>query len=76
MDNLMSSETILEQRLAAVERAIVDLQSRLNGGPSRPDWLDEVTGSVSDEAAFREVLEIGRTFRSSDRPLDDFDDQP
>ncbi len=31
------------------------------------DWLDEVTGSVSDEAAFREVLDIGRAFRLADR---------
>jgi hypothetical protein len=64
----MSSETMLEQRLAAVERAIVVLQSRLAGGPSRTGWLVEVTGSVSDEAAFREVLEIGRAIRSADLP--------
>ncbi len=67
MDNSMASETKLEQRVAAVERAIVDLQSRLAGGRSHPGWLDEVTGSVSDEAAFREAQEIGRAFRSVDR---------
>ena len=64
----------MQQRLAAIERAVVDLQSRLAVGPSRPDLLDKVTGSVSDEAAFREV-EVGRAFRSADRPLDDSDDQ-
>ncbi len=74
--DIMSSETILEQRLEAVERAIIDLRSRLAGGPASSNWLDEVTGSVTDEAAFREVLEIGRAFRSADRPVDDTDDQP
>lgn len=33
-----------------------------------PDWLAEVSGSVTDEEAFREALEPGRAFRLKDRP--------
>lgn len=72
----MSNETMLEQPLAAVERAIADLQRRLAGGPMSSDWLDKVAGSVTDEAAFREVLEFGRSFRSADRPADEADVEP
>jgi hypothetical protein len=71
----MSTETTLEQRLAAVERAVVDLQSRLAGGSPPSDWLGKVTGSVTDEAAFREALEFGRDFRSTDRPPDEADEE-
>ena len=67
----MSNEITLEQRLVAVERAITDIQLQLAVGPISPDWLDEVTGSVTDEAAFREALGFGRAFRSADRPTDD-----
>ena len=72
----MSNETILEQRLAAVEHAVADLQRLLAGGPTPSDWLDKVTGSVTDEAAFREALEFGRAFRSADRPPDEADEEP
>jgi len=66
----MSNETTLEQRLAAVERALADIQDRLNGGPISPSWLDKITGSITDESAFRKVLEFGHAFRSADRPSD------
>jgi hypothetical protein len=71
----MSSETSLEQRLAAVERAITDLERRFAGAATPSNWLVEVTGSVTDGAAFREVLEIGRAFRSADLPPDEPDEK-
>ena len=72
----MPEETMFEQRLSAVEHAIVDLQRRLGEVPASPDWLDKVIGSVTDEAAFREALEYGRAFREADRPSDGTDDEP
>jgi hypothetical protein len=72
----MSSETIIEQRIAAIERAIADLQNQLAGNPTPSNWLDKVAGSVTDEAAFREVLELGRAFRWADRPRDEADEAP
>jgi hypothetical protein len=73
---MVSNELVLEQRLVAVERAISDIQLQLAGSRPSPDWLDAVTGSVTDEAAFREALKFGQDFRSADRPTDDREGQP
>jgi hypothetical protein len=67
---------VLEQRLVAVERAISEIQLQPAGNPISPNWLGEVTGSVTDEAAFREALEFGRDFRSADRPTDEAEGHP
>ncbi|MCI0462507.1 MAG: hypothetical protein L0Z62_36620 [Gemmataceae bacterium] len=64
----MLDEAILERRLAALERAVADLQRRLASVPVANNWLEKVTGSISDEAAFREALAFGCAFRSADRP--------
>jgi hypothetical protein len=72
----MLTEPILEQRLNALEHAVADLQSRLAGVPTSRNWLDKITGSISDEAAFLEALEYGRAFRAADRPQDPPGDQP
>lgn len=75
---VMPGQTELEQRLEAVEKAVLDLQRQLAAAPVSSDWLAKVTGSVTDEEAFREVLELGRAFRLEDRPSDEDegDDQP
>jgi hypothetical protein len=72
----MFDEAILEQRLAILERAVADIQRRLAGVPVTSNWLEKVTGSISDEAAFREALEFGRAFRSADRPPDEPGESP
>jgi hypothetical protein len=33
--------------------------------------LEKLIGSISDEAAFLEALEYGRTFRQADKPIDE-----
>ena len=40
---------------------------------SQPNWLYKLIGSISDDSAFLEALEYGRTFRQSDKPIDDTD---
>jgi hypothetical protein len=72
----MLDEAILEQRLANLERAVADLERRVAATPSTGNWLEKVTGSISDEAAFLEALEFGRAFRNADRPPDDPGEQP
>lgn len=52
----MTTETILEQRVAVLEQAVADLQCRLPNSPATPNWLDKVTGSISD------VLSLFRGF--------------
>jgi hypothetical protein len=67
----MASEKLLEERLAAVENAVAELQRRLARLASAPNWLEQVIGSFKEEPAFQEVLDFGRALRSSDRPVDD-----
>jgi hypothetical protein len=72
----MIDEAILEQRLAALERAVVDLQRRRAVAPPSDNWLQKVIGSISDPEAFQEALAFGRAFREADRPLDEAGEQP
>jgi len=63
----MPNEAMFEQRLAAVESAIGEIQRLLGSRAQQPNWLDRVTGSMKDEPAFAEVLEYGRAIRQADR---------
>ncbi len=64
----MSSHTSLEERLAAVEAAIAELQKQVRT-PQPTNWLQEITGSFRDEPAFEEVLAYGRAIRQGDEFL-------
>lgn len=72
----MLDEAALERRLAALERAVADLQRRAGAAPAAANWLEKLTGSISDEAAFLEALEHGRALRHADRPEDQPGDRP
>jgi hypothetical protein len=61
----------LEQRMAALEDAMRELQESMKARTPAPDWLDRVIGSMKDEPAFDEVLAYGRAIRQADRPADD-----
>ena len=74
----MLSETMLEQRLVNLEQAVSDIQQKISTESSQPapkNWLENLIGSVSDEAAFLESLEYGRAFRQDDRPVDEATEQ-
>ncbi len=59
----MSSTTNLEQRVAVLEQTVTELQQRLATLAVPGNWLEKLTGSISDESAFLEALEYGRAFR-------------
>lgn len=61
------SETSIEQRLAAVETAVHDLQRRLERLSPFPNWLGQVIGSLKDEPAFEEVIAYGKAIREADQ---------
>lgn len=61
----------LEQRLAAVENAVRELQRQMTILPPAANWLGRITGSFKDEPAFEEVLQYGRELRRADRPSED-----
>ncbi|MBD2311480.1 transferase hexapeptide repeat containing protein [Desertifilum sp. FACHB-1129] len=71
----MLDETTLERRLVILEQAVSDLQRKVDSKPAPENWLQKLIGSISDEAAFLEVLEYGRTFRQTDKPIDENDEQ-
>lgn len=62
----MLDETTVEQRFITLEQAVSDLQRKLESQPTSETWLQKLVGSISDEAAFLESLEYGRTFRQAD----------
>jgi hypothetical protein len=64
-------EANLEDRMAAVEEAVRDLQKAMQARMPTADWLDRVIGSMKDEPAFDEVLSHGRAIRQADRPPQD-----
>jgi hypothetical protein len=64
----MPSDALIEQRLAALEAAVGELQRRVAAGPRAANWVERFTGSFKDEPAFAEVVEYGRALRSADRP--------
>ena len=70
----MPTETSIEQRLAAVEQAVSELQQRLARLPVATNWGGEHHW-FKDEPAFEEVLALGRAIRAADRPPEEADPQ-
>ena len=67
----MSTESTIEQRLAALEDAVKEIQHRMTVQTPAPTWLDKIIGSISDKEAFEQALEYGRAYRYADRPPDE-----
>lgn len=61
------SQASIEQRLAAVETAVSEIQRRLESLSPSPNWLGQVIGSLKDEPAFEEVIAYGRAIREADQ---------
>ncbi|MDI9639184.1 hypothetical protein QQ054_38265 [Oscillatoria amoena NRMC-F 0135] len=61
----MANNTSLEERMAAVEAAITELQKQV-ANPQSTNWLQQITGSFKDDPAFDEVLAYGRAIRLQD----------
>jgi hypothetical protein len=66
----MLNENIVERRLLTLEQAVSELQSKFEEKSSE-NWLEKMIGSISDEEAFLEALEYGRSFRKSDMLTDE-----
>ncbi len=71
----MTANTSLEERLAAVEAAIAQLQQQIVIS-QQMNWLQQITGSFKDEPAFDEVLAYGRAIRQGDESLLEAQDEP
>jgi hypothetical protein len=71
----MLDEATLERRLAILEQEVAALKRKSGGDVSSSNWLDKLIGSISDDSAFLEALEYGRSFRQADKPSDAGDEQ-
>jgi hypothetical protein len=63
---MVSTQERIEERLAAVETAVSEIQRRLATLPPAPDWLEQIIGSCKDEPAFEEVIALGRALRMAE----------
>lgn len=63
---MVSTQERLEERLAAVETAVREIQRRLATLPPAPDWLEQIMGSCKDEPAFEEAMALGRALRMAE----------
>lgn len=70
----MSTEPTIEQRLAALEAAVKEIQGRLGLAPSTEKWWEKIP-PVEDIEAFEEAMEYGRAYRNADRPPDEPSEQ-
>ena len=62
----MTSNLSLEDRLSAVENAIVTMQEQISN--SQPiNWLQQITGSFENELAFEEILAYGQAIRQGSK---------
>jgi hypothetical protein len=65
---------VLEEEVSDLKQEIIDLKQKNTDRPTANNWMDKLVGSISDEAAFLEALEYGRSFRQADQPLDNIDE--
>ncbi|CAD5945837.1 hypothetical protein [Planktothrix agardhii] len=70
----MATNTSLEERIAAVEAAITELQKQV-ANPQSTNWLQQITGSFKDEPAFEEVLALGQAIRQGDESVIECEDE-
>jgi hypothetical protein len=68
---MLPTDKTVEERLAALEATVGELQRQILVLKTGPNWLDRVIGSMKDEPAFLEAIEYGREFRQADRPEED-----
>ena len=64
----MTPNTSLEERMAAVEAAITQIQQEI-AHPKSSNWLQQISGSFKDEPAFEEILALGQAIRRGDESV-------
>ncbi|HVS38356.1 MAG TPA: hypothetical protein VMS17_22550 [Gemmataceae bacterium] len=69
------AEKTVEERLAALEAAVAELQRRMGAPRSIKDWLESI-GTVTDLEAFDEACRLGREWRESQRLPEDEETAP
>ena len=73
----MANET-LEQRVAALEKTLADIQSQISrlSPVVKDNWLPAVLGRFKDNPDYEEVVRLGREFREGRLPEDESPQNP
>jgi hypothetical protein len=59
----------LEKRVAALEKAIAEIQCKLNPPPSEQrHWWRDDAGAFANDPVFDEIVRLGREYRESLHP--------
>ncbi|WP_442948603.1 hypothetical protein [Nostoc sp.] len=69
---IMLDEANFEQRLATLEQTVADIKHQVIDASTYSNWLEKVIGSISDEPAFLEALEYGRSLRHAEMMIQDW----
>jgi hypothetical protein len=56
----------LEVRVKQLEEEVRDLKTRLETAPNIP-WYRQILGTFADDAAFDEIVRLGRQLRAAER---------
>jgi Arc/MetJ-type ribon-helix-helix transcriptional regulator len=68
----IDSNRLLEQRVALLEAQLLRVMTLLKTDrPVASNWMNRLTGSISNEDLFVEALEYSRSVRMQDQPVDD-----
>ena len=59
---------VLEEEVTDLKQDIVDLKQKNIDRLTANNWMDKLVGSISDEAAFLEALDYGRSVLQADKP--------
>ena len=62
----MSENTLLEERLTAVERELAELKDHVFRSHRARPWFEKMIGSMKDYPEFAEVVKLGREIRQAD----------
>jgi hypothetical protein len=64
------STITLEERVALLEREVLQLKQQLPN-PSAVPWWEQISGVFADTPAFDEAADLGHHYRASQRPAAD-----
>lgn len=64
------STTPLEERVALLEREVLQLKRRLNPPAALP-WWEHISGTFAETPAFDQAIDFGRRYRAAQRPAAD-----
>lgn len=62
----------VEERLTALEREVAQLSLKVEQlANPKGNWIERISGTMTDDPAFAEAMRLGAEIRRADRPPDE-----